>query len=236
MKTTFLLFCVFIIQVTLPVKAFPQVKKDNLKAIGISIPIIWNNSETIQSSLGSNNYQSGKAFSYGININHSRTIYKNVYGVIGLGYFKQVFGIKRPFDFNSPTDLLFSTESYFYDNAHLYGGIGYKLTVGKAFVINGQMTYNHYFSYSQKYIVNKEYQTWQINKKTTSIGYMINMNAGIEKNINRAISIGLDVTLPILTHWNNDEMFFKNNYYDHAQQIGRNKFSIGTIISCNYHF
>lgn len=62
------------------------------------------------------------------------------------------------------------------------------------------------------------------------------MSMGIEKNISRRFSIGLDGTIPLLTHWNNDEMFFKNNYYDHAQQIGRNKFSIGTIISCNYHF
>ena len=41
--------------------------------------------------LGSPRYPSGKVISYGININHCRTIYKNIFGIIGIGYFKQVW-------------------------------------------------------------------------------------------------------------------------------------------------
>ena len=62
--------------------------------------------------LGSPRYPSGKVISYGININHCRTIYKNIFGIIGIGYFKQVFGIPRPFEFDDPTNLPLYTKSY----------------------------------------------------------------------------------------------------------------------------
>ena len=235
MKTTFLIFCVFIFLIALPVKGYPQTNKDKLNAIGISIPIIWNNSEATYYQSGSPTYTSGKAISYGINMNHSRTIYKKLYVIIGVGYFKQTFGIIRPFDYDSPNKFGYATDSYSYYNTHLYGGLGYKLTAGKTVAIIGNITYNQLFSFKQEYI-NRSPVPSQINHESISIGRMINMSMGIEKNISRRFSIGLDGTIPLLTHWNNDEMFFKNNYYDHAQQIGRNKFSIGTIISCNYHF
>lgn len=240
MKTTFLLFCVFILIIALPVKAFPQDKKDYFKSIGISIPIIWNNSETTQSSSGSNNYKSGDAISYGININHSRILYKNLFIIVGIGYYKQVFDIQRPFKFDDPTKLPFYTKSYEYDNIQFLAGLGYSKPLKNNYSINCSLTYNHFISFKQKYtpeyLSNSSFQNSQINHKTLSIGRIINVNLGLEKALTKRISIELDATLPLLTHWENDETFFKNYYYDNSQQIGRNIFSIGTIISCNYHF
>lgn len=221
--------------ISLAFSSYSQGKNEKLSTVGISIPLIWNNSEAIFYRLGSPMYPSGKAISYGININYSRTIYKNLYGIIGVGYFKQKFGIIRPFNYDSPDRFGFATDSYSYYNAHLFGGLGYKLTAGKTVAIIGNITYNQLYSFRQKYI-NRSPVPSQINHKSISIGRMINMSVGIEKNISRKISIGLDATIPLSTHWNNDEMFYKNEYSNDTQQIGRNKFSIGTIISCNYHF
>lgn len=79
MKTTFLLFFVFIILLALPVKAFHQDKKDYLKAIGISIPDIWNNSYGINYSTGNRREPTGIATIYGINVNYSRFVFKNIF-------------------------------------------------------------------------------------------------------------------------------------------------------------
>jgi len=216
-------------------KGYSQVKQSKLKMISISIPVIWNNSEATFYRLGSPMYPSGKAISYGININHSRIIYKNLYGIIGIGYFKQKFGIKRPFKYDSPLAFLFFTDSYKYDNAQFYGGVGYKLDISKVFALKGYLTYNQFYSFRQKYTNHSEASD-QINHKFISIGRMINLNIGVEKNITKKISIEFDALLPVSTHWNNDEIFVKYDYSNDTQQIGRTKFSIGTIISCNYHF
>ena len=215
---------------------YSQTKNEKLRSIGISIPVIWNNSEGTYYQLGSAKYPSGKAISYGININHSRTIYKNLFGIIGIGYFKQVFSIPRPFEFDDPTNLAFFTQSYKYANIQLLCGIGYQKRLNKNLLLKGILTYNYWNSFRQKYIVNKDYKKWQIKRKSMPIGRTINLNLGVEKNITQKISIGLDALLPISTNWNDDEIFIKNFYSENSQQIGRNKFSIGTNISCIYHF
>lgn len=216
-------------------KLSSQTEKHKIKSIGISIPVVWNNSEATYYRLGSPMYPSGKAISYGININHCRTIYKNLFGIVGIGYFKQSFGIIRPFNYDSPNSFGYATDSYSYYNAHLYGGFGYKSTLGRSVALMGKITYNHLYSFRQKYI-NRSPVPSQINHNSMSIGRMINLNIGVDRNITKKVSIGLDVQLPISSHWNNDEIFVKYEYSNDAQQIGRNKFSIGTAISCNYNF
>lgn len=214
-----LLFCNY--------NSFCQKRKAH-NQIGLSIPVIGNNSEATRYLLGNPLYPSGKAISYGININFSRTIYKNFYGIIGVGYYKQKFGIARPFNYPSPNQLGYATDSYVYYNSQLYGGVGYKRPINKILSINGSTTYNQFYSFKQKYIHSPLSDL--INHKSMSIGRMINLNMGVENNIKK-ISVGLDAVLPISTRWNNDEVF-----YEGTQQIARNKFSIGAILSVNYPF
>ena len=226
----------FICLLTLTLKGYSQTEKNKINNIGISIPIIWNNSEATYYTLGSPKYPGGKGISYGLNINHSRTIYKNLFAIIGIGYFKQVFGIHRPFNFDNPFNLGYFTESYQYDNIHLLGSLGYRKKLNKNLFVKGTITYNWLNSFRQKYILNKEYKNWQINRESMSIGRMISLNIGLERKITKKISWGLDALLPISTHWNDDKIFIKYYYSENSQQIGRNKFSIGTAISCNYNF
>lgn len=91
--------------------------------LGLSIPVIWNDSKAKYYSLGKPKYASGSAISYGVNVNYSRSLYRNVYGFLGVGYFRQAFSIVRPFRFNSPIEPLFHTESYCYDNHKLSAGL-----------------------------------------------------------------------------------------------------------------
>src|ERR1035437_2842478 len=220
----------FICLLTLTLKGYSQTEKNKINNIGISIPIIWNNSEATYYRLGSPHYPNGNAISYGLNINYSRALYKSFYGKIGVGYFKQTFGIKRPFNYDSPIQFGWATRSYNYYNAHLYGGLGYKLSVSKAVFINGDVTYKQYYSFRQKYI-NMSPVSSQMNYKYITIGKMINFNIGIERKITNNISFGIDKLLPISTHWNNDEIFGNNYYSSDEQQIARNKFSAGIVVS-----
>lgn len=132
--------------------------------------------------------------------------------------------------------MLYSTDSYHYDNVQLFGGIGYKRNISKLISLNGNVTYNQYYSFGQKYIINKKDKVSQINKKSFSLGEMVNFDFEISRNISRKISLSVDFFIPIYTHWNKDEIFINNGYSKDEQQIARNKFSAGVVVSCNYNF
>lgn len=222
-----------IMTLILSIEAISQTKRPK-GSIGISVPVIWNNSDAVFYRLGTAMYPHGEDISYGINFNYSRTLYKNIYGIIGIGYFKQSFGIKRPFNYESFLGFLFETDSYRYDNTQLYGGVGFKQLLTKTVSLNVNITYNQYYSFRQKYI-NHSPLSSQINRKFISIGRMINFNIGMRRNITQKIALGVDAILPVITHWNTDEIFIKNYSSNNEQRIARNKFSMGTNISFNYN-
>jgi hypothetical protein len=204
-------------------------------SISVSIPVIYNNSEASYYQLGGAKFRRGKAASYGLNIAYSHALYDGVYGKLGVGYFKQSFGIIRPFRYESSLDLLYSTNSYHYDNVQLFCGIGYKLILKKWILLNGNITYNQYYSYRQKYINHSPVPS-QVNHKSLSLGRMINLEFGEERRISKKVSIETNIVFPVFTNWNNDEIFINNYYSSDEQQIARNKFSAGITVSCNYNF
>ena len=104
------------------------------------------------------------------------------------------------------------------------------------FFLNGNVTYNEYHSFRQKYFINKENDIGQINKKLFSLGEQVNFDFGITENITKNISLSTNFIVPIYTHWNNDKIFINNYYSSEEQQIARNKFSAGIVVSCNYNF
>jgi hypothetical protein len=118
----------------------------------------------------------------------------------------------------------------------LLGGIGYqKLFTGKN-SIKCELIYNYYSSFRQKYVVQVPKGDLQINKNSMSLGEMVDFYLALERNISNKISLGAGFIIPIYTHWNKDEIFYNLQYSSDEQQVARNKFSIGTIISCNYYF
>lgn len=214
--------------------SFSQLKNIK-KDLGISIPVIWNNSEATYYQLGSAKHPSGNALSYGLNINYSQSFYKGIYVKIGVGYFNQCFHIKRPFNYYpNPGQILYSTQSYNYSNVQLMVGIGYCKKVSENLILNGCISYNYFNSFNQKYIHNNKVR--QINKKSFPLGETVNFDLAIERKINKKISLALGIILPIYTYWNNDKTFINNHYSPDEQQIAINKFSSGISLSCYYHF
>ena len=222
---------------SLPEKCICQPKKSQSNSIAISLPIIWNNSYGVFYELGTRKEPAGKSKSMGVNINYNRTVYKNVFGIVGVGFFKQSFGIKRPFEFVSPngTRPLVQTESYEYNNLHYYVGFGYKMKLKKEFALNTGITYNCFNSFKQIYNQTDIPNYSQINRKFFSIGSMLNLNFGLEKQLSKKISLSLDLLTPIVNKWNEDPVFLKSDFSDDTQKIAFNQFSIGTNISFKYH-
>lgn len=202
--------------------------------IGVSIPFEWNHSEATYYRLGSPYHRKGNALSYGVNINYAQPVYKGVYAKIGIGYFIQSFGIIRPFNYGGPLQVLWSTDSYSYFNTQLSGGIGYKKAISKATFLNGNVVYDQYYSFKQKYI-NRSPTGNRINHKAITTGSIIRLNTGVERKIYKHISIAIDIMLPVFTHWNNDPIFTTSDYAVDEQQIARNKFSTGLSISAYYN-
>lgn len=85
--------------------------KNSKGSIGVSIPVIWNNSEATYYQLGSPKYPSGNAISYGFNVSYYQPFYKGIYGKFGAGYFNQYFEIIRPFRYSSPIQFGWVTDS-----------------------------------------------------------------------------------------------------------------------------
>lgn len=208
---------------------------DTKSAIGISIPVILNNSEATYYQLGSPKYPQGKAISYGINVNYSFFFYKGIYAKIGAGYFRQTFGISRPFYYASRIQFGWETDSYTYNNVQVYGGIGYKKAISKTILLNGSISYNQYYSFRQKYI-NASPVPSQVNHKFITIGRMIGLGIGVEKKVSNKISTAMRIIFPFSIRWNNDEIFAYYGYSDNTQQIARNRLSLGAAFSCYYNF
>ncbi len=218
--------------------AISQKSFSNRSRIGISIPVIWNSSEATYYALGSPKHPKGKAISYGLNINYCFPLYKDFYGKLGVGYYKQKFGISRPFNYTPPdgTKPVVYTTHYDYDNFQFLIGIGYRKEFVKDWFFNGEILYNIFNSYRQKYFQNYFPNNTEINKKSLSIGNAINFEGGIEKNVSNKISLGANLIIPVYTHWNSDKIFTNSYYSTDELVIARNKYSIGVSVSFYYHF
>lgn len=241
-KTDMKKITIAIMFLTITSDNYAQTKKEQKNVIGISVPLIWNNSNGIYYSVGNRKEPTGNAISYGMNVNYAKSLYKNYFFYIGAGYFKQSFNIIRPFNFDGDTitNLLYSTKNYSYHCFQLQAGIGYSYKFNERFKITGVVIYNSLNSYRQNYVPTGlsgyEHKPTQTNNISMQIGYMLNLSVGIEKIITNNISIGADIVTPIITRWKNDEIFIEYLYANDTQQIAENRFSIGTVISCKYHF
>jgi hypothetical protein len=214
-----------------------KAQNKSINNIGISIPIIWNNSSGVYYQLGTRKEPEGKSVSNGININYSRTFYKKFYGTVGVGYFNQNFNISRPFDFNDPNNLLFSSKSYSYKSLNFNIGAGYYFPLNSKFSLKNSVVFNQISSYKQNYVPkflsNSSFQTSQTNNKFLNIGRMINYDLGIDYIINNKFSLGLSLIVPLSIKWKNDNTFFEYSYSNDTQKIAYNKSSIGTLITIN---
>lgn len=221
---------------------FSQIRDEKKNEIGVSIPLLLNNSNGVYYSLGNRRDPKGKALSYGINFNYTRKIYKDWFARIGAGYFMQSFNIIRPFNFNGDTitNLLYSTKNYNYHCLAVNAGLGYNYAINNKVKLNGTASFNWLNSFKQSYDPNGQGPLYpnsnQINKKSLKVGHMVNLSTGVDYLLSERVSIGATIFVPVITKWENDEIFNESLFGNDSQKIAENRFSIGTMLSCKYHF
>lgn len=226
----------------LSLMSFSQKKNHMKDAIGISIPLIQNNSNGIFYSLGNKREPEGKAISYGISLNYSRQVYKGIFATAGVGYFKQSFNIIRPFEFDGDTvtNLLYATKKYSYHCIALNAGLGYRYAFNSRWAVNGLASFYLLRSFKQSYTPTRysgyNHKTTQTNTRSLQVGNMVSLSAGADYRLTSRISVGLNILFPIVVRWKKDEIFTYSYFGDDAQTIAQTKFSIGTMVSCKYHF
>jgi hypothetical protein len=222
----------------------------NFQEISISQLFIWNKTTVydIYSGARAGN-KTGKAWSNGVNLNYSRTLHKNFYAKIGIGYFKQKFGIHRGFDFEQPvasTNLFYTTKYYTYHSLNYFGGIGYNKLFsknhGKILPKNSGLRflaiYSFYSTYKQEFKHDFDGNLFgnpnpQIRKDSYSHGNSIVLQAGINRPIIKNFAIGLDLLFPIYNKWRKDRIFRENMNEFHDSDLSN--FSIGTSFNLIYN-
>lgn len=217
-----------------------------INEIAISPTLVWNKTTIydIYSGARAKN-KTGTALSSGINLNYSKTIYKNFYAKIGIGYFNQKFGVHRGFDFEETvtgTGLFYSTEYYSYHTLNYLGGIGYSILLSKNKSkilpknsgVRLLAVYNIYNTYKQEFKHDGNFSGGNINpqmrKKNYSLGSSIILQAGINRPLHKNFSIGLDILLPVYNKWRKDNIFRENMDEFHGSD-----FLIGSSINFIYH-
>ena len=218
----------------------------HVNEIAISPALIWNKTTIydIYSGARAKN-KTGTALSRGINLNYSKTIYKNFYAKIGIGYFNQKFGVHRGFDFEETvtgTRLFYSTQYYSYHTLNYLAGMGYSILLSKnkskilpknsAFRLLA--LYNIYNTYKQEFKHDGNFSGGNINpqirKENYSLGNSIILQAGINRPLHKNFSTGLDILLPVYSKWRKDFIFRENMNEFHGSG-----FSIGSSINFIYH-
>lgn len=217
-------------------QSFCQKSRAN-EQIGLSIPIIWNNTEIFNVYSGARaKFISGSAVSLGVNFNYSRNIFKNIFFVGGIGYYKQNFGIVRPFDFNGDTTTKYGyhTKKYSYGNINSIIGLRYNHELNRNYSLCGSLLFNGLYSIHQKYIpislTNYAIKKYQVESNSFSFGRMLNLNLGANRKISKKLSVGVDLVLPLYTRFRKDRIFQEN-----ANEFYHSKFSIGTNISIKHN-
>lgn len=208
------------------IATLPQSHTSSTHNLVVSTPVAFNNSEAKYYLLGNPQYPSGKAISYGINAKYSRMFFGKLFAIAGVGFFKQSFGIIRPFYLSSPYQPIFQTKNYNYHNTHIFVGAGYEKRLSPAIAVQGEVSYNWFQSFRQKY-TSRQNNASQVNKRCIPLGETINLAIGAESGISSRISIGLSIFVPVIVKWNNDAMFYKYDYSDDTQKIAKTKFTGG---------
>jgi len=212
-------------------------QKEPKNVIGISVPVVWNSTKIYNSYSGARGKDiSGTAFSNGINVTYERMINTNLFAVIGIGKYKQKFGIQRPFDYDDPsTNLLYWTDRYYYECIQYTGGIGYKYEISEKYNLKGLLTYSRFDTYRQEFI--PQYTSIeaggksQVETKKYSFGKSVILTGKVSRSLTKNIGIGVDLLLPFYNRWRKDLIFRED-----TDQFYGSKLNVGFGITASYKF
>ncbi|HEX5170404.1 MAG TPA: hypothetical protein VFW11_14605 [Cyclobacteriaceae bacterium] len=204
--------------------------------LSVAVPFIVSDVE-VTNVYGPMRQIKGTGYGYGFSIAYSFSpkilISDNNFQLsFGLGYFRQLFDIERPFHFDSPAEVLFYTDRYSYDNLLGTLGLRYSYELNDKYRLTGVLSYSRLHSFRQKYI--PTYSTGsdddeQIENKKFVFGDLVTVTAGIFKQLNYRYSITFELAIPLFTQWRKDEIFEED-----ASEHFSPKISLGTNVSLRY--
>lgn len=226
-----------------------SVLKDKKNEISVSVSFLWSKYEVtnLYGIYGADKQSNGESWSNGVNATYSRRIFKGLFVLGGIGFFKQNFDFSksripggggfrtsnsRPFDYSSLTQPLFTTNSYNYQNWHFILGMGYNYPISAKWDIKGSITYNQMNTYKQKYYrIFPNDDAPQVNRMHYLFSKSFILSVGGAWKLNKKISTGINVLIPLSTKYRKDYIFRENTneYFMPTSNLGLN-------LSTNYHF
>lgn len=200
----------------------------------VSVPNNW----SPPTAINRQNRFDGTSLGYGVNLNYSfRPAFmikdKHILLNIGAGYFKQRFDLVRPFDYVSPLQPIFYTDFYSYHCWQLSAGLTYNYPLSKNYFLSGNLCYNWLNSFRQEYTPTSNHgygELTQVNHNRIDFGNTLMLALGLNRNLGKRFSFGLNVLVPLYIRWRNDKIF-----KDDPTEFSHPKFSLGLNISVVYY-
>lgn len=218
-------------------------------SFSLSIPAIYNtvevpNNWSPPTAINRKNQFNGTSWGYGANVIYSfnpkfLNLDKNFTINIGGGYFKQRFNLQRPFNYNSPVEIIYYTDHYSYDNIQGIVGVSYKFPLKDNYSFNANFSYNWLNSFRQKYTptygsTSRDHS--QIEHRKYVFGNILTFSFGLKKHWKDKYSLGLNLVFPLYTQWRMDKIFDDDpTKYFYPKPRGGNISSIGGNISFEYY-
>jgi hypothetical protein len=209
----------------------------------LTVPVIYSSVElpnnwSPSTAISRQNQFNGTTLGYGANLNYSfspsfLTRDRHFHLTIGVGYLKQRFDLRRPFDYVSPLKPIFYTDFYSYHCWQLSAGLTYNYPLSEHYFLSGNLSYNWLNSFRQEYTPtsNAGYgELTQVNKNRIDFGNTLMLTIGLNRRFANRYSLGLNALVPLYIRWRNDVIFKDDptKYFDP-------KFSLGLSISVCYY-
>ncbi len=174
---------------------------------------------------------SGNAITYGVLIAYSMhptiiTFNKRLVIDLGAGYLNHKFNIERPFHYNSPSQILYYTKDYAYDNLVAIVGLTYLYELRKSYLVNASASCTLLRSFHQQYTPTYNSGSDHFTQESDqhfNFGFTASLSCGLSKKINR-YSFGLNAMVPVLSQWRKDPIFEDDpsKYFHPGFSLGAN--------------
>jgi hypothetical protein len=203
-------------------------------SVRVSVPAVWNASETAHHTLGQRRSVIGEELSLGLNISYTQVLFGPLNSVGGIGLLKQAFGLSRAVHMDAPIQPVFYTKRYIYHSIHLFAGANFAIQLDPEFFMTVESTYNWLHSYKQKYITSSFSYPQRTRRKKLGLGNFILASVGIERRVMERVKCGVAIVALLDVRWNDDKTFIGYSYSDDTQRIAKNILSMGLNFSVRY--
>ncbi|MCZ8021536.1 MAG: hypothetical protein O9302_07155 [Cyclobacteriaceae bacterium] len=213
------------------------------RSLSISLPLIFSKVKikdnwTPSTAPNYKEYLGGTAFGHGFDLEytfHPGFLIKDRHFSVnvGVGYFKQRFNIKRPFNYDSQFEPIYYTDNYLYHSWHWMGGLTYTYSFIN-YTLIANVSYRQLRSFQQEYTPANARSSYgfitQVNRNQFDFGKILSFDVGIRRRLGERFLIGLNIIAPVYTRWRNDSIF-----NDDTATFSKPEFSLGTSLNVSYN-